>query len=338
MPYDPASPDQNLALQASDDVLRADKTFLKNGLEREHHFDGSETAGSGGEHLKHKQGSARVWIYDSATELTTGALASTYSLSNARNTGLVVVDRQAGRAWWCWDGAADEWIELSKLGGALEVLGDLTVGGDVQLATTKKLKVIAGEAFIEDDQGTPVTLNPFTHGARHRPGGTDGAWTASQDFVPYSLQRILSSSALLNGAAIVDTPVIGSQSFGAAGAAKCSLTFSTAGRPTTSRGLLYAEVTTIKQAGTGDIGDDTVLIGAYLDAIGTRLGELVYRCFEDNTSGGGGDGHQTHSFMRLVSGLTAGAHQIALHAQRSAAGAVSEIVSVLLIYLDLGTE
>ena len=185
MPYDPTAPDSNLTLQASDDILRADKTFLKNGLEREHHFDGVETSGSG-DHLVHKMGSARVWIYDNAVELTTGTLASTYSLSKARNTGIQVIDKRVGRCWFCWDGAADGWIELSKLGGALQLAGALTVAGlstlsgDVQMATTKKLKVIAGESFIQDSAA--VSLNPYIHAAtRHQITGSEGAWVRALD-------------------------------------------------------------------------------------------------------------------------------------------------------------
>ena len=332
MPYDPNEPDSNRTLQSSDDILRADKTFMKNGLEREHFFDGNEAAGSGGKHLMHRPGSARVFVYDDTPELTTGALAAAFSVSEPRNTGLVVLDRLAGRAWWCWDGAADGWIELSKLGGALELVGDLTLAGHLQMATTKRIKVIAGESFIEDNAGTPVTLNPFTHGARHRPGGTDGVWTANQDFVPYSLQRILASSTLLNGTTISTTP-IGSQAFGAAGIAKCSIPFSTAGRPTTSRGLVYAECMTTKGGG-GNVDDEGIEIGLYLDAQSTRLGALAYRVFEADTLNNGG--LQTSNLMRYVTGLTAGTHEIALSL---AHGATAKLVStVQLIYLDLGTE
>ena len=212
MPYDPTAPDSNLTLQASDDILRADKTFLKNGLEREHHFDGVETSGSG-DHLVHKMGSARVFIFTGTPALTTGTLSSTYSLSKARNTGLVVIDKQAGRAWWCWDGAADGWIELSKLGGALEVVGALTVGGaltvaglstlsgDVQMATTKKLKVIAGESFIQDSGA--VQLNPYLHAARHKMAGGNGTWASALDPLRGLIQDIafnsLVSSVALTG-------------------------------------------------------------------------------------------------------------------------------------------
>jgi len=233
MPFDPAAPDQNLALQASDDILRADKTFLKNGLEREHEWSGTETAGSG-DHLLHKMGSGRVFIYTGGVELTTGTLASTYSLSKARNTGIVVVDKPVGRVWYCWDGAADGWIEASKIGGALTVLGALTVGGDatlsghVQMATTKKLKVIAGESFIQDSGA--VLLNPFVHAAtRHQITGSEGAWVGALDRVRGLLVAPPKTGSSVTTSALTDSFVT-----------KVSLTYNLTGRTQNSRILLAA--------------------------------------------------------------------------------------------------
>ena len=182
MPYDVTKPASGDTLQASDDLFRADKTFVKNGLEREHHFDGTETAGASGTHLVHKMGSARVFIYDNATELTTGTLAATYSQSNPRNTGIVVVDSQVKRIWYCIDGATDQWIEQGKLGDVLNVVGELLLDDDLRMATTKKIKVPSAESFLEDLAVPATTMNPFTHGAaRHQVTGSEGAWVRALD-------------------------------------------------------------------------------------------------------------------------------------------------------------
>lgn len=344
MPYDPAVPTVPTSLRNSNPILRADKTFLKNGLEREHDFTGSETAGDTGEHLRHLMGSARIYVYDNATELTTVILAANYSQARARFTGRVVIDAQYGRIWYCENGATDVWSELSKVGGALAVGGNLSaggtlgvtgntsLGGDLTLLTTKKLVLPSGESQIRNP-GATDTLDVFTHAARHRPGGADGVWTTPNDFLPFSIQRVVPSTTLLNGNAISNT-ALAIQAFGAAGIAKCEVSVSTVGRPTTSRGLLYGEFTTKKGVG-GTVEDERIEMGLYLDNIGTRLDAVVYRFFEQNMADN--LGFQTHSCLRWVTGLTAAAHKFAMHLFASGA-IIADCTSVNLIYVDLGTE
>lgn len=348
MPYDPTAPTVNTSLRVSNPVLLADKVFIKNGLEREHTFVADETAGATGEHLRHTEGSGRIWIYDNAIEATVPILAAAYSQAKAHAKGYVVIDIQKGRIWYCTDGALDLWIEGSKLGGNLALGGNLTVGGtlgvtgntslagDLTLVTGKKLKVPPGESVILQSGAPSLTMDLFTHGARHRPGGTDGVWTANFDTIPFLPQRVLVPALLgpLNGANVLlsDTDA---QVFGSAADAKQVIGFSTAGRPTATRMLCYCEATVRKVTGATDFDDAEIQMALYLDATGAggRQGASAYRSFEANV--GSGLGRQTMSFWRWMPALTAGAHILALHLGSTAAAApVCE--STTMVAIDFG--
>jgi hypothetical protein len=176
-------------------------------------------------------------------------------------------------------------------------------------------------------------FNLAAHAARHHPGATDGVWTTPNDFLPFSLQQIKHSVTLLGGTG-VSTTALASQTFGAAGDAKCEVSIDTTGRGGTSRGLLYAEF------GWTNSDQDFLTAGLYrastagiVGTVGTLLGALIA---QDSPFPSGSSGHI--SVLRYVQGLAATTvHRFALHIEDITSG-TKTAPSVQLTYLDLGRE
>lgn len=279
-------------------------------------------------------------------------------MTTADQTGVIYFAQDTTQLFVCANGVGNIWTEIHRFaeavtftqqitagngilvtGGnvitlAMTVAGALSIAAGATLAAAQTLTVPAGN-WLVDASGA---MNVHGHGARHRPGGTDGAWTSPSDFVPYSLQRIIASTTLLHGGNIINTGgSVFAQAFGAAGDAKCSVTINTTGRPTTSRGLLLAEATCRKGAG-GGASQEYIELGLHRDAIGTNIGPRSYRFFEANVTDS--QGVQTMHAARYVTGLSAGVnHEFAMHLYSGIAGGVLPVVTdVQLLYLDLGTE
>jgi hypothetical protein len=57
--------------------------------------------------------------------------------------------------------------------GAATLGGAVALNEDMTIATGKKIIAVETEAFLSDDNGSPDTMNPFDHQARHIQGGLD---------------------------------------------------------------------------------------------------------------------------------------------------------------------
>lgn len=288
-----------------------------------------------------------------------GNLASRPVMTLAAQTGAVYMTTDTAQLFRCSNGATNSWTEIHLFGeavtfaaavtaqttftvtgasllAALTTLGLLTIQASAVLPSGRTLTVPIGENWLTN--GT-TAFNPHSHGARHRPGATDGAWTAANDFAQYALQRIVQSNGLTNGAAIASTD-LAAQAFGAAGIAKCSLTFSTVGRPGVSRGLVWFQFS-YENGGTGTAGD-RIKAALYLDAIGAPITDIVWQVWDANMPTLGLD--KTLNGFAFVTNLSVAAHEIALHVARrnpldtGASSSVFDMTAVRIMYLDLGTE
>lgn len=289
------------------------------------------------------------------TKILYGATGARPATTSAAQEGLLYFDTSTSRLYLCTGGVGNLWIELEAFND-LTVAGTLTVGGTTSLAGVTvnggllalggitvgagNLTIGTGRKIDLPNPGEAVfrlgtdSMSVHAHGARHRPGHTDGAWTTPNDHVPFSIQRIVSTSSVENAGVDIPSTVFGSQNFITDRRAHVDL--DTTGRPSaTTRLLVYCELAVFNQ--NGDPDNQHVEIGLFLDAMGAQQGGSVFVAWDATTPGG--DPVKTVSFWRYITGVTAGAHTLTIHAKDYApAGATYRAYRAAMIVLDLGID
>lgn len=208
-------------------------------------------------------------------------------------------------------------------------------GGNMVLQPGNKFEGPDGQTWlrhITDDN----EMDPFAHAARHRPGATAGVWTTPNDFVPFSIQRIVSSSTQINGTDVSGTTLV-DQTFGAAGAdSKCSIIVNTAGRPAVTRGLLYAFfqcVVTVNDDRNLEMQVYRGTTAGTCGAIGTAVGQKIAT---GRLGFDGGDPNTYWNMLTFVEDLPANATlQFSLHGYNSDGNVDCNFAQ--LTFIDLGT-
>lgn len=179
MAWDKNLPAGATAVSASDNAIRDNWAYLRDAIRQEHADPDANSSTPA--NIVHLQGSARAIVYTGATVLDSSAdvVAAVAQLyHSSADVGRIVVDMNSttptGAVWYCV--AADTFVEHTKLWGALNMVGALTVGGlltassGVTIPTTKLLTGPAGESWIVNGA---QTMNPLLHAARHLFGGQD---------------------------------------------------------------------------------------------------------------------------------------------------------------------
>jgi hypothetical protein len=176
-------------------------------------------------------------------------------------------------------------------------------------------------------------MDIHAHGPRHRPGATNGAWTTPNDFTQYTIQRILTSTTLL-ATNTINQSTISTQTFGTGHDAKCSVAFSTAGRATTSRFLVYHEWQPYRIGGSDS--PRTLSASSCLDST-TTLASTSYWS-SDYSSDPLVNGYNTISSWGVLTGISAGTHELALHITSAGGSSNWGCHGVLLLLVDLGLD
>jgi hypothetical protein len=249
----------------------------------------------------------------------------------------------APERWYCTAAGiagTAQWSATASFVGEVNVNGLLrpnqgvsVTGGNITLQAAARLAGQDAETWLRQ-ASSGAEMNPFVHQARHRPGETNGVWTTPNDFMPFSIQQIQHSTTRIGGTTI-STATLDSQTFGAAGAAKCSITINTTGRPGVSRGLLFgvfgAVVTTNGPRGL-DVGVYRAVTAGTVGAIGTLIGPLIstIRLGHD-----GGNPNEHYTWMHYIENLPVSSTlQFAIHAANVDTQVNCNYVQ--LTYIDLG--
>lgn len=290
-----------------------------------------------------------------------GNLVDRPVMTLTQQTGAIFYAQDTTQVFICVNGIGNLWGELGKFGGPVIFGGGVSFIAAVTFNTAiitaaitalGLIQAVAGmtvsggatilgpsaQQWLVNNAGTPQTMDPLKHGGRHQPGGTDGVWAVQNDPIPFAIQRVLATASILHGNVIDNAAAsIDVQTFGATGIAKASIAFSTVGRPSTSRFLLYAEYTTVVSASGHDYSEEEIQGLAYLDAtgVGNRIGAKTARYFDDDVTNS--QGRDTRSLMRFVTGVSAATHEIALQLWSNSSVAPS-VESLQMILIDLGLE
>jgi len=132
MAFNKAIPSGSTPVNASDNAIRDNWSYLRDAIRQEHADpDANPSTPSA---IVHSQGAGRIIVYTGATVLDSSAdvVAQVSALYHSTaDVGRVVIDQNTsatpGGVWYCVD--TDTFVEISRLWGALTIGGALTVGG-----------------------------------------------------------------------------------------------------------------------------------------------------------------------------------------------------------------
>lgn len=301
-----ATPANTDPVSQGDDRIRDLKENVRERLESEHYFGTLASAGDTG---RHREGSAVAFYaaadpvsmpFADAQGLTTLGAADEGRLAYRSDTGQFRV--YTGSAW-------------------AEALTALAGNG------SNRVNLLSGMQFLKAGADA---MDIHAHDARHRLGGTDGAWTNAPDGMPFAIQQILVDSSV-DGAAcgVVNTTANASQVFGDAGDACLSIAtgLNFTGRTGNSRILVFATSNVNRVAGFCEA--DMVV---YLDSVSTQLGVAATESVQDAAAGRGS--LFTVGYSDTVS---AASHEVAVHLSDANADGC-DIINGSLVVVDLGNS
>jgi hypothetical protein len=178
MSWDRTLPTGSLAVNASDNAIRANWDYLRDAIRQEH--GDPDAFPSTTAQIVHLQGSARAIIYTGATILDSSAdvVAAVTLYHDSRDIGRIVFDKNVtatpGAVWYCT--AVDTFVEITRIwsnviiAGTAGITGLVTASGGVTIPTTKLLTGPTGENWLVNGA---QQMNPLIHAARHLFGGQD---------------------------------------------------------------------------------------------------------------------------------------------------------------------
>jgi hypothetical protein len=127
MAWDKTRPSGSSKVSTSKTGFQDNFAYLDTAIGQEHETPSSH--GSTPTNIVHSEGSARAFVYDSATPLTQTILAASYSKATLSNKGIIVWDARTRHAWLCINGATDTWVrEDISLGANLIRNGNFEEG------------------------------------------------------------------------------------------------------------------------------------------------------------------------------------------------------------------
>lgn len=282
-----ATPANTEAISLGDDNIREFKENVRKRAQVEILW-GTDIAG--GETGRLREGAARGFYNTACPSILSNSVTDTAGVA-ALGTGddgrfCHDSDDNELKVWsgTAWEQAITKFVTPISITGAIDLLGTST---------------------ITDDGADSMVLH--AHDARHRVGGTDGAWTDAADGIPFAIQQILSDTSADAGCANVLNAAIGSQVFGDAGGACFSIStgLNFTGRTGNSRIIVYG--TAVASAGVGDCFLDGDIL---LDDLASA--SLVVIATGTNIANDAAETEQIVLFGYSAS-VSAAAHEVALH-------------------------
>lgn len=301
------TPSGSDSVAQGDDRIREFKEQVRLRAQVEHHWGTSVSSSDNG---RHREGSAVAWDEAACpTGNITGDPATGTTAYGATDDGRLCRDSTTG--------------ELKMWTGAAYVTVPTASSGD----GSGHFNLLSGLTF---QKAGADAMDIHAHHTRHGINGISGAWTVGADHIPLTIADIIDNNTFDSAAcASVPTTAIGSQVFGDAGVACMSIKPNLTGRVASSRGIVLVQLTT-KSDGTAGTSCQ-VRFNVYLDTIADPEGTEGIANYNNTNEA------STSAMILQMTGLSAGAHEIALHVS-DADDPGCAMVSGRMIWVDLGVS